>query len=328
VRSLEWVVEQLRADGRVLDVTSLRRVAGLHLRKALTASLKVVTWNDPTYPTLLSTVCDCPPVLWMRGDVAAFADRAVAIVGSRDASPYGLQVATRLAFDLAGRGVTVISGLARGVDSAAHRGALEAGGCTVAVLGSGADVIYPPEHAELASRIIERGAVASELPPGSRPLPRHFPARNRIISGLARVVVVVEAAERSGSLGTARWALDQGRDVMAVPGSVLSTRHRGSHALIRDGAKIVETVDDILEELPLGTEGLVPPTRTPGQPSADPVWRVLGDGEPQDLDTLARATGLERPALLARLTELEVAGAVERAAGGGFVRSGRYVVIT
>ena len=173
----------------------------------------------------------------------------MAIVGSRAATDYALQVAARLGAELAARGVVVASGLARGVDSAAHRGCLDAGGATVAVLGSGVDRIYPAEHADLAARICESGALVSELGPGAPPLPEHFPLRNRIISGISLAVVVVEAYDKSGSLITARCALEQGRDVMAVPGSVLSGRNRGSHALLKDGAKVVESADDILEEL-------------------------------------------------------------------------------
>src|SRR5262249_12251820 len=186
---------------------------------------------------------------WTRGCLPALNAVATAIVGSRAASPYALSVATQLAGDLAARGVVVVSGLARGVDSAAHRGALGAGGVTVAVLGSGVDVVYPREHASLAAQIDERGAVISELVPGTPPNPLFFPLRNRIISGLSRAIVVVEANEKSGSLIPARCALDQGRDVLAVPGNVLTGRNRGAHALLRDGAKIVESADDILEEL-------------------------------------------------------------------------------
>src|SRR5438445_10692595 len=178
---------------------------------------------------------------------------AVAIVGSRAASPYALAVAEQLAHDLAACGLVVVSGLARGVDSAAHRGAPAGAGVTVAVLGSGVDVMYPPEHESLAEEIDKAGAVASELVPGTPPQPWFFPLRNRIISGLSRAVVVIEAGEKSGSLITARCALEQGRDVLAVPGNVLSGRNRGAHGLLRDGAKIVETADDILEELGMST---------------------------------------------------------------------------
>jgi DNA processing protein len=242
---------------------------------------------------------------------------AVALVGSRAASPHGLAVAERLARDLAARGIVVVSGLARGVDSAAHRGALAGGGETIAVLGSGADVIYPPEHLALARDIEGRGLVMSELVPGTPPLPIFFPLRNRIISGLSRAVVVIEAGEKSGSLITARLALDQGRDVLAVPGNVLSGRNKGAHGLLRDGAKIVEDADDILEELGM--------TDKEGRPSAgasgDPVLAALEPGEPADLDAIAERSGLSPSRLLPRLFELELQGLVARAGGGRFVRS-------
>jgi DNA processing protein len=205
---------------------------------------------SPLFPALLAGIADPPAQLWLRGDPDVLATPCVAVVGSRAASSYGLQVAERLAADLAHAGVTVVSGLARGVDSAAHRGALTRGR-TIAILGSGVDVIYPPEHAALADRIVgQGGALLSEFPPGSPPCRGHFPRRNRLISGIALAVVVVEASTRSGSLQTARFALDQGREVLAVPGSILGERFRGSHALLRDGAKLVESASDILEELP------------------------------------------------------------------------------
>ena len=279
-----------------------------------------VAWSDAAYPVALTTIVDPPPVLWMIGAVAAFQAPAVAIVGARAASPYGLSVAEQLAADLAARGLAIISGLARGVDSAAHRGALSAGGVTIGIMGSGVDVMYPPEHAPLAREMQQHGAVASELVPGTPPLPYLFPLRNRIISGLSRAVVVIEAGEKSGSLITARCALEQGRDVLAVPGNVLSGRSRGAHALLRDGAKIVESADDILEELRL------PPAvcaLTCGEPSSlnqDPILACQTPGEPSDLDAIAERSGLTTARLLPRLFELELQGAVARVGGGRFVR--------
>jgi DNA processing protein len=268
---------------------------------------------------MLSAIIDPPPVLWVRGQIQALERVAVAIVGSRAGSPYALSVAERLAADLAARGVAIVSGLARGVDSAAHRGALAAGGTTVAVLGSGADVIYPAEHRPLALELVERGALATELAPGTRPLQMFFPMRNRIISGLSRAVVVVEAGEKSGSLITARLALEQGRDVLAVPGNVLNGRNRGGHALLRDGAKIVETADDILEELGYGP---APAAGRPGEPSSvqDPVLACLTPGESCDVDQVAERCGLTIARLLPRLLELELQGFVRRVGGGRFSR--------
>jgi DNA processing protein len=249
----------------------------------------------------------------------------VAIVGSRHASPVSLETATELAAALAARGVTVVSGLARGVDSAAHRGALRTG-CTIAVLGSGVDYIYPAEHTSLARDIAANGLVISEFPPGTAPLKFHFPMRNRLISGLSRAVVIVEASEQSGSLITAACALEQGRDVLAVPGNVLSGRNRGAHALIRDGAKIVECADDIVEEL--GWPRPVP--RTPADASeetsttsGDSLLQLMRAGEPYDLDALAARAGVQGVRLLPRLLELELQGCVERVEGGRFMRSAR-----
>ncbi|HEV3060513.1 MAG TPA: DNA-processing protein DprA, partial [Vicinamibacterales bacterium] len=220
--------------------------------------------------------------------------------------------------ELSAAGVVVVSGLARGIDSAAHRGALDAGGATVAVLGSGVDVIYPREHASLARDIAHSGAVVSELVPGTPPLPRFFPQRNRIISGLSRAVVVIEAGERSGSLITARTALEQGREVLAVPGNILSGRNRGGHGLLRDGAKIVECADDILEELGMSARGAG--KRAGSALPDDPILACLTPGEPSDLDAISERTGLSPSRLLPQLFELELRGAVVRIGGGRFVR--------
>ena len=216
----------------------------------MSTNISAISTGEIRYPTTLAAIYDPPPTIWVKGDVDVLRAPAVAIVGSRRASPYALEVARRLGADLARRQVTVVSGMARGVDSAAHRGALEGGGVTVAVFGCGVDVIYPPEHRALAARISERGALVSEFEPGMPPLKHNFPRRNRIISGLSLAVVVVEAADGSGSLITADCALEQGRAVLAVPGNVLGGRNYGAHALLRDGAKLVECADDILEELP------------------------------------------------------------------------------
>jgi DNA processing protein len=213
----------------------------------------------------------------------------------------------------------VVITLARGIDAAAHRGALAGLGTTVAVLGSGADVVYPGEHLGLADEITQRGALVSELAPGTRPLPFFFPLRNRIISGLSRAVVVIEAGEKSGSLITARCALDQGRDVLAVPGNVLSGRNRGGHGLLRDGARIVESADDILEELGLPSATEVHAAAGHDAPK-DAVLASLMVGEPCDLDAIAERSGLPVSALLPQLCELELQGLVHRAGGGRFIR--------
>ena len=297
----------------------------------MSTDIFALTRGDVRFPTALAAIHDPPQSLWIKGDVGVLRVPAVAIVGSRAASPYALEVARRLGSDLARRNVAVVSGMARGVDSAAHRGALEADGITVAVFGCGVDVIYPPEHRELAKRIAERGALVSEFPPGMPPLKNNFPQRNRIISGLSLAVVIVEAAEGSGSLITADFALEQGRAVLAVPGNVLGGRNYGAHALLRDGAKLVECADDILEELPasltqagLRAEGLGLPegkgSKGLSSASQDPVLRSMVDGDAYDLDEIAERSGLDRMRLLPRLLELELAGAVRRVDGGRFVR--------
>lgn len=307
----------------------VRALAADAIRRAAEASITAVPWSHAAYPAALTAIADPPPVLWTRGDVDALSAPAVAIVGSRAASPYGLAVAEGLAADLAARGLVIISGLARGVDSSAHRGALSAGGMTVAVLGSGVDVMYPPEHAALGKAIdAAGGAVISELVPGTGPQQWFFPLRNRIISGLSRAVVVIEAGEKSGSLITARCALDQGRDVLAVPGNILSGRNRGAHALLKDGAKIVESADDVLEELGMAAatahRGQTPSViGTRGSEPADRVLDSLVPGEACDLDEISERSGLKSTSLLPRLFELEMQGLVRRAGGGRFVRMDR-----
>jgi len=284
-----------------------RRDAARLLDAAAAARVEPIRWDESHYPPLLRQIGDPPPILWHRGARDALTRPAVAIVGSRAASAYALEVATRLGRELAERGLVVVSGMARGADGAAHRGCVAAAGASIGVLGSGIDVVYPAEHRELAESLCRNGALVSELGPGAPPLPEHFPLRNRLISGISLAVVVVEAAENSGSLITARCALEHGRDVMAVPGSVLGGRNRGSHALLKDGAKVVETADDILEEL--GWPGL----RQSGEISVNPLKEDallarLTPGETYGLDELSATVGLAGPKLLPRLTEWEMQG--------------------
>lgn len=250
---LEHVIEACCRDVNTAALATRALAEATRLLDAATRqSIVAVEIDDPRYPPLLRDIVGPPPVLWLRGDARALGRTCVSVVGSRASSAYGLKVARRLAGELAARGVSVVSGLARGAEGAAHRGCLAAGGQTIGVLGSG-DRDWPPEHQRLADEIVRSGVLLTELGPGVPPFPEHFRLRHRLISGISRAVVVVEACEPSGSLTTARCALEQGREVMAVPGSVLSGRHRASHALIKDGAKLVETADDILEEL--GPEG-------------------------------------------------------------------------
>ena len=282
------------------------------------------------YPDRLREIPDPPGVLFVRGALAPQDGLAVAIVGTRHATHYGLAQAERLAGGLARAGYTIISGLARGIDAAAHRGALAAGGRTVAVLGSGVLSVYPPEHLELAHEVSQRGAVMSENPPRSPPLAGAFPQRNRIITGLSLGVVVVEASERSGALISARHAMEQGRDVFAVPGRVDSRTSRGCHRLIRDGAKLVESVDDVLEELgPLATP-------TPGQDGRqvrhpvelqlnEPEQAVLAavDDDPTSIDDIVVASGLGVPNVLSTISVLEMKRLIRRVSGNRVIRAFR-----
>jgi DNA processing protein len=290
---------------------------------AASRGIQVVGWNEPAFPSALLTLSDVPPALWYRGRLDVLNATAVAVVGSRAASPIAIETATRIASDLASRGITVVSGLARGIDSAAHRGALQTGR-TAAVLGSGFDHMYPAEHESLAAEIAIDGVVLSEYPPDTPPLPLLFPLRNRLISGLSRAVVVIEANEKSGSLITAACALEQGREVMAVPGNVLSGRSRGAHALIRDGAKIVECADDIVEELcGLASRGQPHETAlssTSSGVSDDPIVAGMEAGHAYDVDGLAELSGLANVQLLSRLIDLELQGRVRRVGGGRFMR--------
>ena len=315
----------LESDPELIECTvPLIDRARTERARAAAAGIHVLAWNDPRMPPALLAISDVPPVLWYRGTLDCLDHPAVAIVGSRAASVVALETARKLAVDLASRGITVVSGLARGVDSAAHRGALETGR-TIAVLGSGVDRVYPHEHVTLADEIAVSGLVVSEYPPGSLPVAFHFPMRNRLISGLSRAVVVIEASDKSGSLITATCAAEQGRDVMAVPGNVLSGRNRGGHALIRDGAKIVECADDIVAELgfaPAGQFDAAPGASSNGSTgSEDPVLRVMDPACAYDLDALAADCGLDAPRLLPHLADLELRGLIRRVGGGRFVRS-------
>ena len=211
-------------------------------------NISILTWEDSLYPPLLSYIYDSPPLLFAKGTMQEN-EKCIAVVGSRVASTYGMFVTERLCRELAMQGITVVSGLARGIDSAAHRGTIAGKGRTIAVLGNGLDTVYPPENLSLCKSITEHGALITEYPVDTPPRPSNFPARNRIISGISLGVVVVEAGEKSGSLITAKFALEQGREVFAIPGSIDSPGSKGTNKLLKEGAKLVETVDDILEEI-------------------------------------------------------------------------------
>jgi DNA processing protein len=322
--SLDRVLELADASGGFGALTRVKSLALDRAKAALAAGealgLSVISLTDPRYPALLRCTPDPPPVLWIRGEIGTLTPPAVAVVGSRAASPYALQVGRRLAAELAERGIVVVSGLARGTDSAAHEGCLSAAGQTIAVIGSGLDNVYPPEHEALADRIAEKGLVISELGPGAAPRAEHFPLRNRIISGISLAVVVVEASEKSGSLITAACAVRQGRDVMAVPGSILNGRNGGSHALLKDGAKVVETADDILEDIGWGGAGGPERQRRPNVLPTDPLLAAMDPGEVYRLDALVEATGIPAARLLPRLMQLELIGRIESPGSGCFMR--------
>lgn len=290
-------------------------------------AIQIITNSDPRYPPLLKQIADPPGVLFLRGELRATDEVAIAIVGTRHPSLYGLRQAERLAASLARAGVTVVSGLARGIDAAAHQGALGAGGRTLAVLASGVLHIYPPEHRSLAEQILAQGALLSEAPPEAEPLAGAFPQRNRLISGLSLGVVVVEAPSRSGALITARHAMEQGREVFAVPGRVDEPTSHGCHGLIRDGAKLVESAEDILEELgPL----IRPTVREDGREVRHPAELLLNPFEeavletigtdPTEIDHVVRTTGLPVPRVLATISVLEMRHLVRRLSGSTVVR--------
>jgi DNA processing protein len=295
------------------DLARVTAQAREQLDRAARLGICAVALGDPAYPDLLTRIGDPPPVLWLRGPVDACSAPTIAVVGSRAATPYGLAMARRIATDLSAAGAVVISGLARGIDAAAHDAVIAANGRTVGVLGCGADRIYPPEHADLARRMQTTGAVVSEFPPGVPPLPHHFPLRNRIISGLSLGVVVVEAAEKSGALITASAAAEQGREVMVVPGPATAGRNRGGHMLIRDGATVVETAADILEQV-----GGQEPAKAP---EVSPAVAMLGtDALDFTVDDVAARTGEPPGVVLSRLLDLELAGRIRRVGGGRFIR--------
>ena len=278
----------------------------------------ILTLADSGYPQALLEIPDPPSLLYVRGDPALLQKRGLAIVGSRNATPQGQQTAETFARTLAAKGLAVISGLALGIDAAAHRGALTTGGATIAVIGTGADRIYPSRNKELALAIAERGAIISEFPLGTPAIAANFPRRNRIISGLARGVLVVEAAPESGSLITARLAAEQGREVFAIPGSIHSPVARGCHKLIKQGAKLVETAQDILEELGSFAESSIAEQPVASRDESD-VLKALGH-DPCGLDDLVDRTGVSADRLLGELLTLELDGLIATLPGNRYQR--------
>jgi DNA processing protein len=315
-----------RFDGAAALAEAHREIA-----RVRDVGARVVSLDDDEYPPLLRELHDAPLVLIARGLPLA-PGPAVAIVGARAATAYGLAVARALAEELTHAGLTIVSGLARGIDGAAHEGALTARGRTVAVLGSGIDVIYPPEHAELAAGVIAAGTLLSERPVGAVPMPAHFPARNRILAGMTQGTVVIEAAERSGSLITARLANEAGREVFAVPGRVDSPLSAGAHLLIRQGATLVRDVDDVLEQLTPalraraetsgGSAVIAPRTGDDDEPLASLVDLLAGGVA--SLDELIRLSSRPSGEIVATLLDLELRGVVRQLAGRRFQLTGRF----
>jgi DNA processing protein len=316
------LAEKIRAARDEID-------AAADLELCRIKQVELLPRGDDRYPPPLEEIPDPPALLYLRGTLESRDNLAIALVGSRRCTPYGMRIAERLASALARTGFTVVSGLARGIDAAAHRGALRAGGRTLAILAHGLAQIYPPEHDDLAREVAESGALLTELPMNQGPLAGLFPQRNRLISGLCLGVVVVEAAPRSGSLTTARHAMEQNREVFAVPGPVDSLASRGCHRLIRDGARLVETIDDILEELgPLCREVKTapdePPVRHPAELAlSDQERSLLGqlDNTPTGVDELIARTGLAASQVMATLSVLELRRLVRRLPGHQFVRA-------
>jgi len=336
-KALEALPELARRSGRRQPIRLAKREeAERELAAVARAGATLLGWLEPAYPVPLAAIEDAPPLVTLRGDPALLARRTIAIVGARNASANGRSFAETLARELGKIGFVVASGLARGIDGAAHKGALATG--TVAALAGGIDICYPPEHRALHEAIAAEGALLAELPPGTEPLARHFPRRNRIISGLAEGVVVVEAALRSGSLITARMALEQGREVFAVPGSPLDPRCHGTNNLIRQGAALTESADDVLRGL--GARGMpaqaLALTAALAEPALDPLPAPDEDDagkareivierlspSPTPVDEVVRQTELAPALVASALLELELAGRIERHPGNKVARLG------
>jgi DNA processing protein len=316
-------LQQAGLDRRSL-ASLLEARAGLDLDAELErlqrAGVHMVTWDDPDYPLNLRQVYDAPPLLYIRGQIEKRDEWAVAVVGTRRASVYGKEAARMLATGLAQAGVTVVSGLARGIDTVAHRACLDAGGRTIAVLGCGLDVVYPPQNAQLAAEIVSRGALVCEYSLGVRPEARNFPPRNRIISGLTLGTVVVESDLGGGALITSDFALEQGRDVFSVPGSIFARTSRGTNRLIQQGAKMVCTVADILEELNLTmvseqaqARAVIPENET------EAVLLEHLSAEPVHVDALGRAAQLPIAQVTSTLALMELKGMVRQVGGMSYV---------
>jgi DNA processing protein len=328
-KALAALPELARRSGRKAPIRiGTEKDAERELAAVKRAGAVLLGWLEPAYPVPLAAIEDAPPLVTARGDVALLAKRNIAVVGARNASANGRAFAETIARDLGKAGFVVASGLARGIDAAAHRGALAAGGRTIAVLGSGLLEMYPPEHEKLADEVAASGYLLSESPPRMKPLSGAFPQRNRIISGLSVGTIVVEAADRSGALITARHAYEQGREVFAVPGPIDSRVSHGCHALIKDGAKLVESIDDVLAELGPLAENI---HRDDGTTISSPAELLLNeieqqvlaaiDGAPMSVDAVAKSSGLPIHRVLSTISVLEMRRLVRRVSGTQVMRS-------
>jgi DNA processing protein len=287
----------------------------------------IITIEDQTYPSALKAIHDPPPLLYIKGELTEADSNSIAIVGTRNASPYGKMASEKLSNQLASRGITVVSGLAHGIDTYAHNGALSAGGRTIAVMGNGLDIIYPSENAKLFDAIVNSGAVISELSMGTQPRRGMFPQRNRLISGISLGTLVVEASRQSGALITADLALEQGREVFAIPGPIYSEESKGTNWLIKQGAKLVDSVEDILEELPshsfqqtddnIKNEDAIVESQLPQDEGT--IWKVIGSS-PIHIDDISRQSGLPIFKVCSILVMLELKGLVQQLSGKMFIR--------
>ena len=310
---------ELRQAG--LDRNSIRAIVEWRPKISLEAlmaklkqyGIKTITYHNDAYPTRLKEIYDYPPLIYVRGNIVAEDEWCLAVVGTRRPTVYGRQVTEGLVTELVRNKITVVSGLAKGIDSVAHRAALEAGGRTIAVTGGGLDSIYPAENADLARRIIKQGALVSEYHPGTKPRPENFPRRNRIMSGMSLGVLVVEAGKNSGALITARLALEQNREVLAVPGSILSPTSRGTNQLIKEGARLVRDTNDILEELNLTAvaEQLEMKEIIPSSDTEALLLKKLG-AEPVHIDEVCRSSGMPMSVVSSTLAMMELKGMVKQ----------------
>jgi len=303
-------------------IKSFRDWSGMEeiVRKCENLGIRIIRYNDPSYPAFLREISDSPLIFYARGDIKEEDRFSIAVVGPRRPTDYGIRVTDMIAGELSRSGLTVVSGMARGVDTVAHKAALRRGGRSIAVLGSGLDVPYPPENAGLMKRIAEDGCVISEYPLGTKPERENFPRRNRLISGLSLGVLVVEATSDSGALITARYALEQGREVFAVPGMITSTRSSGTNALIRQGARLVEKASDIIEELAPQLKGFIKERKRRAVSLTDEEKKIAEklSPEPLHIDELTRQIGLPPYRILGILTTLELKGIVKQAEGKRF----------